>query len=239
MLLAIDTATRMAGVALYNAEGVQAEVLWRSRENHTVELMTQVTRLLELSRVTQDDVQAIGVALGPGSFTGLRVGMSVAKGLAYARQIPLLAIPTLDAVAHAHAYQSLPLWAILAAGRGRYSIAQYTAKRGTVQRVSAYALVDVAGLIAHVTPTGDESKSARAFFCGDVDAALARALKEQLGARAVVASPAHTVRRAAFLAELAWGRWQRGEADDPQSLAPLYLPHESVEGKDARPEKNQ
>jgi tRNA threonylcarbamoyladenosine biosynthesis protein TsaB len=232
MLLAIDTATRMASLALYDAAGVHAELTWRSRENHTVELMAQVTRLLELARVAKEDLQAIGVALGPGSFTGLRVGMSVAKGLAFARQIPLLAIPTLDAIAHAHAQQPLPIWAILAAGRARYSVAQYAAKRGAVKRVSDYALVDAAGLIALVTREADgEAKSARALFCGDLDAALARALTEQCGNRALIASPAMNVRRAAFLAELAWARFQRGEADDPRALAPMYLPHESVEGK--------
>ncbi|MCI0476781.1 MAG: tRNA (adenosine(37)-N6)-threonylcarbamoyltransferase complex dimerization subunit type 1 TsaB, partial [Anaerolineales bacterium] len=81
MLLAIDTATRTASIALYDAAGVHAETTWRSRENHTVELMAQVVRLFELAHATKEDVQAIGVALGPGSFTGLRVGMSVAKGL--------------------------------------------------------------------------------------------------------------------------------------------------------------
>ena len=231
MLLAIDTATRTASLALYNADGVQAETTWRARENHTVELLAQIVRLLELERATKEDLRAIGVALGPGSFTGLRVGMSVAKGLAYARQIPLLGIPTLDAVAYAHAQQPLPIWAILAAGRGRYSVAQYAAKRGAIKRVSDYALVDAAGLLALVTrEVNDDAKMPRAFFCGDIDAALAQALTAQCGSRAVSAAPSSNARRAGWLAELAWARFQRGEADDPRSLVPLYLPHESVEG---------
>lgn len=231
MLLAIDTATRFASVVLYDARGVHAETTWRSRENHTVELMTQITRLLELARVSKDDLTAIGVALGPGSFTGLRVGMSVAKGLAYARGIPLVAIPTLDIIAHAHAYQPLPLWVVLAAGRGRYSVARYVAKRGITKRVSDYALVGATGLADLITrATETESKTARVFVCGDVDDTLTRTLIEQCGARVVLASPAHNVRRAAFLAELAWARFQRGESDDPHTLAPMYLPHESVEG---------
>ncbi len=232
MLLALDTATRRASIALYTADGVQAELTWRTRENHTVELMAQIVRLLDLSRATKEDLRAIGVARGPGSFTGLRVGMSVAKGLAYARQIPLLGIPTLDAVAHAHAHQSLPIWAALAAGRGRYSVAQYAVKRGAVKRVSDYALVDAAGLIDLVAREKDaEGKLPRAYFCGDVDAALARVLTERCGARIVIASPAANARRAGALAELAWARFQRGESDDPKSLAPMYMPHESVEGK--------
>ncbi len=229
MLLAIDTATRAASVALYNADGVHAELTWRSRENHTVELMAQIVRLLELARVAKSDLEAVGVALGPGSFTGLRVGMSVAKGLAFGDQIALVGIPTLDAVAHAHVYQSLPIWAVLSAGRGRYSVARYSARRGTVRRASDYALVNPTGLVDLILKEeqGETAKRvSREFFCGEIDAPLAQTLTERLGARAVIAEPAMNVRRAGFLAELAWARWTRGESDVVESLAPMYTPHE-------------
>jgi tRNA threonylcarbamoyladenosine biosynthesis protein TsaB len=221
MLLAIDTATREASIALYNADGVQAEITWRSRENHTVELTAQILRLLELGHVRKEDVKAIGVALGPGSFTGLRVGMSVAKGWAFGAQIPLLAIPTLDAMAHAHASSALPLWVMLNAGRGRFTTARYSARDGQPIRLSEYALVNADGLIDLVLQTDDE----RALFCGDVGAALAQVLTERLGGRAVLASPALNVRRAGFIAELAWARFARGESDDVASIAPMYTPY--------------
>lgn len=229
MLLAIDTATRIASVALYDADGVHAEMTWHSRENHTVELMAQIVHLLESAHAAKSDLQAIGVALGPGSFTGLRVGMSVAKGLAFGEKIALVGIPTLDAVAHAHAYQSLPIWAVLSAGRGRYSVARYTARRGTVRRVSDYALVNATGfadLILKEEQGETPKRPTRVFFCGEIDAALAQTLTERLDARAVIAEPAMNVRRASFLAELAWARWTRGESDPVDSLAPMYTPHE-------------
>lgn len=226
MLLAIDTATRVASVALYNADGIQAEATWRSRENHTVELMAQIVRAMELARVARNDLKAIGVALGPGSFTGLRVGMSVAKGLALGSKIPLLGIPTLDVLAHAHSAQALPIWALIAAGRGRFSVAHYTTRRGAARRVSDYALVDANGLVELVSREGQSG--IRAFYCGEIDAALAQLLAERLGTRAVIASPAMNVRRAGFLAELAWARFLRGASDDAASLAPMYVPHESV-----------
>lgn len=229
MLLAIDTATRAASVALYGSDGMIAESTWPSRENHTVELMAQIVRLLELAHASKNDLQAIGVASGPGSFTGLRVGMSVAKGLAFGFNIPLLAIPTLDAVAHAHSAQDLPIWAMLAAGRGRFSLARYLAPRGAIQRVGSYTLVDAAGLIE--LASRELAEDQRALFCGEIDAALRRLLEERLGARAVVASAAMNLRRAGFLAELAWTRWQRGESDDAASLAPIYA-SEIVRGYD-------
>jgi len=222
MLLAIDTATRTASIALYNADGVLAESTWHSRENHTVELMPQVAHLLDLLRAQKNDLQAIGVALGPGSFTGLRVGMSVAKGLALGCHIPLIGIPTMDAVALPHAWQSLSIWAILSAGRGRFTVARYTPRHGIVKQVSEYALVDAVSLIDLVS--NDSEKIARAIFCGDIDTTLAQRLNDSLGARAIIAPPSMNVRRAGFLAELAWARFQRGESDDASALAPMYAP---------------
>ncbi|MBI5030695.1 MAG: tRNA (adenosine(37)-N6)-threonylcarbamoyltransferase complex dimerization subunit type 1 TsaB [Chloroflexi bacterium] len=227
MLLAIDTATRNASIALYNAEGILAELTWRSRENHTVELMAQIVHLLDLLHAQKSDLQAIGVARGPGSFTGLRVGMSVAKGLAYGCSIPIMGVPTLDAVASAQAHQSKSIWAVLAAGRGRFSIAKYTSRDSTVNRSSEYALVDVNGLIDFVSRNGENT--ADAIFCGDIDSKLTTQLAQSFP-QAVIASPAQNVRRAGYLAELAWARFQRGESDDVTSLAPMYMPHESVEG---------
>lgn len=229
MLLAIDTATRTASIALYDATGVLAELTWRSRENHTVELMAQIVRLLDLAHAQKSDLRAIGVALGPGSFTGLRVGMSVAKGLAYGCAIPIFGVPTLDVVAFPHALQPAPIWAILAAGRGRFSVAKYTSKAGAVSRASEYALVNVDGLIDLVARAADELQ----LFCGDVDETMANRLAEKFGARAVIASPAMNARRAGALAELAWARFSRGESDDVATVAPMYLPHESVEGSKA------
>ncbi len=221
MLLAIDTATRNAGVALYNADGIQAEITWRSRDNHTVELTPQIVHLLELAKVGKKDLKAIGVALGPGSFTGLRVGMSVAKGLAFALSIPIIGIPTLDAIAYAHVSQPLPIYALLAAGRGRYSVARYTAKDGATLRVGDYALSNADGVVdfvAHET----RGSAPKVLFCGEIDAALEMSIKNCLGASAFIASPAQNARRVGLLAELAWERFQRGESDDTASLAPIY-----------------
>jgi tRNA threonylcarbamoyladenosine biosynthesis protein TsaB len=219
MLLAIDTATRATSIALYRAEGIVAELTWQSRHHHTVETMTQIARLLELSRVAKNDLRAIGVALGPGSFTGLRVGMSIAKGLAFGQHIPLIGIPTLDALACAHARSALPIWAMLEAGRGRYHIARYTASSGAIARVSDYALTDAPGIVA----LAERAEIAHALFCGDVRGELAQLIAARLGDRAEIASPATNARRAGFLAELAWARFERGDFDDTAALAPLYL----------------
>nr|MBC7244878.1 tRNA (adenosine(37)-N6)-threonylcarbamoyltransferase complex dimerization subunit type 1 TsaB [Chloroflexota bacterium] len=217
MLLAIDTATRIAGLALYNQDGLQVEQMWRTSDNHTVELMTYVVCACEQQAIAPSDLGAVAVSLGPGSFTGLRVGMSVAKGLALALDIPLLGVPTLDATAYAYSHQPLPVCAVIPAGRGRWCIAFYQALAGTWQRRSEYMLINVDELIAYLKePT---------LICGEIDPRLGQALREAVPRQAIIVSPALAMRRTGYLAELAWQRFVAGERDDLSLLSPIYLQH--------------
>ena len=126
MLLAIDTSTKQAGIALYDgARGLVAEYNWHSANRHTEELMPAVAQMLAQAGVTPGALRAVAVALGPGSFTGLRVGLAAAKGLALAHGLTLLGIPTLDVVAYPHQAQPVPVIAVLQAGRGRVYWAPY------------------------------------------------------------------------------------------------------------------
>ena len=99
MLLALDTSTRTVGVALYDGVQVLSELVWNSKDYHTVELAPAVAETLSKSGVAIEDLQALVVATGPGSFTGLRIGLALAKGIALVRHLPLIGIPTLDVLA--------------------------------------------------------------------------------------------------------------------------------------------
>ncbi len=126
MLLAIDTATHATGVCLADRAQVLAEHVWHSGRYHTVELAPEVAVLLQRNQVALTDLEAVAVASGPGSYTGLRIGMALAKGIALALRIPLIGVPTLD---------------ILAAGQpeaefgsvGRYFCRPWTVRGGMVQ----------------------------------------------------------------------------------------------------------
>lgn len=216
MILAIDTATQQAGLALFDpdTETVRAEHVWYSHVNHTVELAPNLHAMLATQKLSPSDLTGIAVARGPGSFTGLRIGMSIAKALAYAQGIDVVAIPTPDIVAHAHAERDLPLWAILHAGRGRVVATRYAVGEPSPGE-AGYRLTTLDKL-------ADEIRE-RALFSGEIDAVGAALLHARLGDRAVMAPPALRLRRPACLAELGWARLQAGDVDDLVTLVPIYL----------------
>ncbi len=215
MLLAIDTATRSTSVALYAEKSVLAERTWRSSRNQTTELMPTIVEMLDQQKIEPNALTGLGVALGPGSFTGLRIGLSVAKGLAMALDIPLVGIPTLDIVAEAHVHYRLPIRAILRAGHRWLGTALYKVRGGRWRRIEEDRLVLPEQLVTLI--------ERRTLICGEIDPELARTLREQLGDLAVIAPPCLSLRRASCLAELALKRLEADKLDDIATLSPLYL----------------
>ncbi len=125
MLLAVDTSTRMVGLALFNGSQVISESVWQSQAHHTVELAPAAATLLGTAGIKPGDLRALAVALGPGSFTSLRIGLGLVKGMALALKIPIVGIPTLDILAAAQPLQDVAMAAVLEAGRGRLAVGWY------------------------------------------------------------------------------------------------------------------
>jgi len=213
MLLAVDTSTAQVGLAIYDGSQVVSEYAWRSSQRHTVELAPAIFELLKRCGLTMDDIQVLGVALGPGSFTSLRVGLSLAKGLALSRRLPLIGIPTLDILATAQPASKFPLAALIQAGRGRLAVGWYKSSRKGWQAQGPARVVTLGMLM-------DEVKSS-VIICGEFTSEE----RQKFASKADVhlASPAQSVRRPAILAELAWARALAGNVDDAATLAPIYL----------------
>lgn len=213
-LLAIDVSTKKTGLALYNATGVLYEAVWESPDFHSKDLVPGIQWALKQTGLKMKDLRAVAVAIGPGSYTGLRIGLAVAKGLAFANGLALVAVPTLDILAAAQPVQDLSLLVVLQAGRGRLVVGEYQAKKGSWVANGNPALMTVQQVsdLIH-KPT---------IICGELKesdrAALARKYKN-----ALLTSPAWSLRRPAFLAELGWRRWQVGDVDETAGLAPVYL----------------
>jgi tRNA threonylcarbamoyladenosine biosynthesis protein TsaB len=214
MLLAIDTSTAQIGLALYDGAAVPGELVWQSRAHHTEQLAPALAGLLDRVGVTMDSVKALGVAIGPGSFTSIRVGLAFVKGLTLARHLPLIGIPTLDIVAASVPLSDRKLVAVLQAGRGRLAVGWYKPTASGWQVLGS----------ATTMTAGELEKKIRkpVIVCGELTAedrqCLARKFKNVM-----LASPAQCVRRPGILAEIAWNRWQAGKTDAAASLAPIYL----------------
>lgn len=211
MLLAIDTSTSVTGLALHDAAGTRAEAAWESGRNHTSQLLPQLDMLLRHVGAERGDLRAVAVALGPGSWSGLRVGVSTAKGMALAAGLPLIGVGTLDALALQHARPGTPVYPLIRLGRERFATARFdgAGRDGPDRNVT---LAEVCAEVGR-----------RTLFCGDLDEPTREALRRGLGERALMPSPAANLRRPAFLAELAWRRLAAGERDDLVTLEPIYL----------------
>src|SRR5579859_1254317 len=119
MLLALDTATRFISIALHDGQAVAAEATWLAGAYHTVELAPQVALLLRRAGVEPGQLRGVAVAIGPGSYTGLRIGLGFAKGLSLANALRLVGVPTLDILMRAQPPRAERALALLQAGRGR------------------------------------------------------------------------------------------------------------------------
>lgn len=214
MLLAIDSATRQLGLALHDGGRVLTEISWRTRNNHTVDLAPAIQYVLSSIGVTTADLTALAAAQGPGSFNGLRIGLSLAKGMAMALRLPLFTVPTLDIVAAAQGEFDGALLAVAEAGRGRVVAGTYHWRDGRWRGDDNVRIAAWPALIEEIT--------APTLVAGEIDEAAHDLLVRQ--ARIfTLAVPAACLRRASFLADLAWQRQRDGDPGDPLQAVPFYL----------------
>ena len=215
MQLAIDTSTDTASLALVQDSEVLAELTWRCRENHTVELLSHLAHLLNQANLNLQSTSCIIVARGPGSFNGLRVGISTAKGLAFSLGIPIVGISTLEVEAYQHAETGLPICPIFNAGRGEIASAIYQTKHNEWCQLVNGHITTVDALCSQITT--------KTIFCGEFIPFIATQLRKKLRQKAIIPSSAALFRRASFLAELGLKRLKAGNFDNLATLQPIYL----------------
>ncbi|MCY4072570.1 MAG: tRNA (adenosine(37)-N6)-threonylcarbamoyltransferase complex dimerization subunit type 1 TsaB [Chloroflexi bacterium] len=221
MLLAIDTATPLLSLALHDGDRLVAECTFAVDRKHSAVLAPLIKQMLTQTDTTTSDISSLAVSVGPGSYTGLRIGVALAKGMAAARDLALVPVTTLDTIAAASsaANRSLPLIVTVPAGRSRIIWAIYRCE-GDARRISGeMKLGSWDDLLAacHVpcTLTGEIDKD------GLQKVHMAR----DAGERITLLSPAERFRRAGYMAQIAWGRLR---SDDDRlypadQVMPIYL----------------
>lgn len=221
MLLAIDTATRYLSVALHDGNALLGEQTLYTANRHNTLLATSIQQMLEVAEVPIHSLTHLAVATGPGSYTGLRIGIALAKGMAAARGLPLIGVTTLDILAAAQVFQNTrsKLLAVVQAGRGRVIAAEYRVKKGRWQAendpFSTHWDDLLADLDGSFIVTGEVDQRGR----DAIDTA------HEKGASITLAPPVERLRRAGYLAQEAWRRFEAGSPEDFDAarVLPVYV----------------
>ncbi|MCX5998431.1 MAG: tRNA (adenosine(37)-N6)-threonylcarbamoyltransferase complex dimerization subunit type 1 TsaB [Chloroflexi bacterium] len=213
-ILSIDTSGRFDSVSLVDGKRVLADLASEVRDNSLRSIVVNIDRVLHEASLALQDVDGFAVGIGPGSWTGVRVGITVGKILAFATNKPVLGVSSLDALAYQSRDVSLLLCPMVDAGRGNIYAAYYRPRMGTVVKEGEYAAGLVGGLLGAVREP--------VLFLGDGARLHRQAISAAMGPLASFGSSEERgIGRAVAL--LALARFERGESDDALAMVPLYL----------------
>jgi tRNA threonylcarbamoyladenosine biosynthesis protein TsaB len=215
MQLAIDTSTEIASLALLEGQEIISEMTWKCGLNHSVEMFPRLDFLIQKAGSDIHQTDCVFVALGPGSFNGLRVGVAAAKSLAFSLGAKLIGISTLEVAAYPFSQSGFQVCAIQNAGREEVAAAIFRQKGRIWSKTAAEHLATLPALAAEIRE--------KTLFCGEFNAAAGVQIRKLLKTRAVLANPASRLRRAGCLAALGRERLERADYDDPAILQPIYL----------------
>ena len=202
-------------IAIITEQQLLAEVTINTKMTHTERLLPVIDQTLRSVSLTIRNIDAIAVASGPGSFTGLRIGVTTAKSLAYSIQKPLVGVPSLDALASQFLYTDLLICPMLDAKKKEVYTAFYRNTGDQVHRISEYAVIAPENVLKAISePT---------LFLGDAVLSYYQRIHEALGDHALFADSAHLLPRGSLIAKLGADRLLSGTEDDSFALTPLYL----------------
>ena len=224
-ILSIDTSSQVSSVAVLSAERVAAEICMQGALTHSETLMPHIETALRMARVEKSELEGIAVSIGPGSFTGLRIGLASAKMMAYALHIPLIAVPTLEALAHHYICEGVRLVPMMDAQKGNVYAQEFSWRADgdalILQEERSLAIMPLTEVIAGLAETEQS-----VLLLGD---AMQKKTTLALPANVRLAPIHARMPRAACVGLAALTRLARGEMDDPVTVVPLYLRRSEAE----------
>lgn len=214
-VLGVETATAQGGIAIVGPDGLLAEVTLSVTAGYGERLLPALERVLEAAALSPDAVDGYAVSIGPGSFTGLRIGLATVKGLVLATGKPLAAVPTLEALAATFPFCPHPVCPLLDARKNEVYCALFALEGGEPVRLLEDAVCSLEALLPRITrPT---------VFVGDGLARYGETLRRRLKEKALFPPPGRAGASPAVVAVRGRARLLRGEAEDVDRLVPRYL----------------
>ncbi len=215
LVLGVETSTMHGGVALIGDEGLISEYTLNVRATHSERLLPTIDRMLHDAGLGVEALAGLAVSTGPGSFTGLRIGLSTVKGLAYATGLPVVGVPSLEALAWTIPFARWQVCPVLDARKQEVYAALFRYEGSELVRLMEDTSLAPEALCARI--------GRRTIFLGDGLAVYGDLFRNLLGERLVVPPPESRGARPACVAELGRQRLLRGERDPADSLVPRYL----------------
>ncbi|HBG92027.1 MAG: tRNA (adenosine(37)-N6)-threonylcarbamoyltransferase complex dimerization subunit type 1 TsaB [Nitrospirae bacterium RIFOXYB2_FULL_43_5] len=234
-ILAIDTSTMLGGIAIMDESLLIAESRLNVKSTHSERLMTEIEHCLKQSGVKISDIDVFAVATGPGSFTGLRIGLSTVKGFSYATGKPIVSVPTLEALAWNFPYSRYPVCTMLDARKKEVYAALFRWEGENLIRLLSETSAKPEEFIRdalRVTHVADSTlRDDKFIFAGEGATLYRDKIIEAMGEKAIFASPEKTVPSPANVAVLGLKKAKAGEFSEPVSLAPMYIRKSEAEVK--------
>ncbi|WP_099221556.1 tRNA (adenosine(37)-N6)-threonylcarbamoyltransferase complex dimerization subunit type 1 TsaB [Listeria costaricensis] len=222
MILGIDTSTDTMSIALYQEGTILGEYTTNLKKNHSVRLLPAIQTLLEECGATPRDLTKIAVSEGPGSYTGLRIGVTAAKTLAWDLDIPLVGISSLEVLAASGRYFNGKIVPLMDARRGNVYAGVYETAASGLASVHADQHISLEELLAYL-----EEKKQPVLFIGQLSAAFREQIIAALGERATLSEPPYAYARAGTLTWLA----EQKAGVPVHTFVPTYLKLAEAESK--------
>ena len=216
-ILAVESAAATASVAILQDGSLLGEISINNRKTHSQNLMPMITELMAKLELSPKDIDYFAASVGPGSFTGLRIGISIVKGIAYSSQKPTVAVPTLEAMAEGHSESDSIICPMMDARNNQVFTAIFKSHNGKVERISEYLGIPVSDLIVLLEEHGD------VIFTGDGAVLHEEMIKKMNRPGFLFAKKGTTLNRALDVALVAEKMISNGETCDSYSLKPFYL----------------
>ena len=217
-ILGIDTSTKFCNLALIKDEDILIEYTINGlKKKHSSILMPAIKDLLKIMNLKMEEINGIAISIGPGSFTGLRIGLGVAKGLSYACSLPLLGVPTLEAMAFS--LKEIPYLICPVLESKKDEIYDVVFRGGdSLHRVMDYKCEDIQSLLVRLSPLKE-----KIVFLGDGIKKYRDIIKEKIGKDALFIDSQLNLSVATSIAFLGLNKIKKGEEDDISTLSPFYL----------------
>jgi len=215
VVLGIETSTKTGSVAIISERGVIAQYSLNIEVTHSERLMTTVDRVLKDTGIAMKQVDGFAVANGPGSFTGLRIGLSTVKGLSFATSKPVVTVPTLKALAWNVPYSSFPICPLLDARKNEVYAALYSFNGASLVQTLPEQVITLGKLAAHI--------KGKTVFTGEGAYLFQAEIDKLFGSSALFAPHSVALPSAAAVAEIGLDLLKKGAPSDPDDLTPMYI----------------